>query len=75
MNLLSVSFDEEKSSAFRDGYYATKKFGKKNVIVLFCDYTVYDTLGAYTRGTYENWAMILTRNKADEPWTVFDQGY
>lgn len=75
LNLLSVSFDEEKSSAFRDSYHATEKFGKKNVIVLFCDYTVYDSLGAYTKGTYENWAMILTRDKADKPWTVFDQGY
>ncbi len=75
LNLLSVSFDEKKSNAFRDGYHATKEFGKKNVIVLFCNYTVYDSLDTYTKGTYENWAMILTRDGENKPWTVFDQGY
>lgn len=75
INLLSVSFDEEESNAFLDGYHATEKFGKKNVIVLLCDYTVYDSLGAYSKGTYENWAMILTRESGDKPWTVSDQGY
>lgn len=75
LNLLSVSFDEEKSNAFRDSYHATEKFGKRNVIVLFCNYTVYDSLGTYSKGTYENWTMILTRDNANEPWTVYDQGY
>ena len=75
INLLSVSFDEEESNAFLDGYHAAEKFGKKNVIVLLCDYTVYDSPGAYSKGTYENWAMILTRESGDKPWTVSDQGY
>lgn len=70
LNLLSVSFDEEKSNAFCNGYHATKKFGKNNVIVLFCDYTIYDSLC-----THKNWAMILVRDNANEPWSVFDQGY
>ncbi|MDO4379548.1 MAG: DUF4829 domain-containing protein [Clostridia bacterium] len=75
INLLSVSFDEEKSNAFRDGYHATEKFGKKNVIVLFCNYTIYESQGTSSKGTYENWAMILTRENSDKPWTVSDQGY
>lgn len=72
VSLLSILFDEEKSNTFRNGYHATKTFGKKNMIVLFCNYTVYDSLSTYT---HESWAMILTRNREGEPWTVFDQGY
>lgn len=75
VSLLSLSFDEKESDAFRDGYYAAKDFGKRNVIVLFCDYAVYDTLKGRTENTFKNWAMILTRSGENAPWTVFDQGY
>ena len=75
VSLLSLSFDEKESNGFRDGYYTAEKFAKKNVIVLFCDYTVYDTTKGRTENTFKNWAMILTRSSETSPWTVFDQGY
>lgn len=74
IGLLSVLFDEEKSGEFLEDYHATKEYGKENMIVIFCDMTVYDGEGL-SRGTYRDWAMILARKNSSSQWELLDEGY
>lgn len=75
IGLLKIAYNSVDCDSFRDGYYAIKKYGRKNLIIILCDFTVYRESGGFSTGTYSDWAMILARDSIDRPWRLIDQGY
>lgn len=75
VSLAKIKFDEKRCVELRDSCESAKEYEKSDVIVLLCDYNVYEDYAAWTAGYYENWNMILARESSDDPWGIIDCGY
>lgn len=74
INLLKLSYSSSVCDPIRDSHHAAKKFGEKDLIVIMCDFTVF-TEGDFSRGTYDGWSVILSRESETEGWKILDEGY
>lgn len=75
VSLQKLWFDEEESEQFLDGYHLCEQYGKSDIIVIFCDFYVYQSEAAWQSGAYDGWNVILTRESRDGEWIIVDQGY
>lgn len=79
LTLLTAGYDSQDISR-RDYKPGGEPIVAENIIVFRVSFRVDIPKGReedsnFNIGVYDDWKMILTRESADSPWLIFDQGY